>query len=307
MGEQARIIRRPEQLARGGTDSEIRQACAAGDWTRIHRGAYVRSDQLARLDAYGRHRVQIEAAVAMASADAVVSHTSAAVLHGVDLWNTALDLVHLSRNRTGGSRKSARRHVHAAPFDDAEVVTLDGIRVTTPARTIADLARALPFEQALVAGNSALHRGLSTLDAVAATIERAPHHPRHRRALHVLAAMDGRLESVGESRSLALFVREQLPIPDPQTDIYDAQGFIGRVDFLWREQRTVGEFDGRVKYGRLVPAGHTAADVLWEEKLREDRLRSAGWQIARWTWADLATPSTVLERISAAWRRNRIG
>ena len=68
------------------------------------------------------------------------------------------------------------------------------------------------------------------------------------KALHALTAMDSRIESVGESRSLALFLHEHLPLPEPQVDIHDARGFAGRVDFLWREQRTIGEFDGRIKY-----------------------------------------------------------
>jgi hypothetical protein len=117
--------------------------------------------------------------------------------------------------------------------------------------------------------------------------------------------MDSRIESVGESRSLALFLQEHLPLPEPQVEIHDARGLAGRVDFLWREQRTIGEFDGRIKYGRLVPAGRSAEDVLWNEKLREDRLRDAGWEVARWTWADLSTPSLVAGRILAAFARSR--
>ena len=89
-----------------------------------------------------------------------------------------------------------------------------------------------------------------------------------------------------------MFLHEHLPLPEPQVDIHDARGFAGRVDFLWREQRTIGEFDGRIKYGRLVPAGRSPEDALWNEKLREDRLRDAGWEVARWTWADLSTPVT---------------
>src|SRR5674476_401682 len=49
----------------------------------------------------------------------------------------------------------------------------------------------------------------------------------------------------------------------------------GRVDFWWPGARVVGEFDGRVKYGRANPSGRPPEDVLWDEKLREDRLRAA--------------------------------
>ena len=304
MGEQTHIIRRPDQLSIGRTDAEIRQACASGTWARIHRGAYVDSGHLSRLDAYGRHRLRAEAVACAASPGATVSHVSAAVLHGFELWNTPLEVVHLSRNRRGGGRKSARRHVHSTWLADNEITEVDGLRVTTPARTVADLARTLTFEQALVVGNSALHRSRLPKDAVAASLALSPNDPRHRHALHALTAMDSRIESVGESRSLALFLHEHLPLPEPQVDIHDPRGFAGRVDFLWREQRTIGEFDGRIKYGRLVPAGRSPEDALWNEKLREDRLRDAGWEVARWTWADLSTPSLVASRILAAFARS---
>ncbi|WP_336881318.1 hypothetical protein [Rhodococcus globerulus] len=300
MVEQPHIVRRPEHLATGGTDSEIRRSCSHGDWTRLHRGAYVSTQPFSELDAHARHRLQVHAIARAANADAVVSHTSAAVLHGLELWNTPLRLVHLTRNRRGGGSTSTHRQVHSALFTADEVTTVDGLRVTTLARTVVDLARSLPFEPALVAGNSALHRTPLALADITSNLAGVPRHPSHRHAFHAIDAMDGRIESVGESRSLALFVSEHLPMPEPQVQIGDA-----RVDFLWREHRTVGEFDGRVKYGRFVPVGRTPEDVLWAEKLREDRLRDAGWQVVRWTWADLSTPQVVSDRIRAAFNRGR--
>lgn len=275
MGEQPHIVRRPEHLATGGTDSEIRRSCSHGDWTRLHRGAYVSTQPFSELDAHARHRLQVHAIAKAAKADAVVSHASAAVLHGLELWNTPLRLVHLTRNRRGGGSTSTHRQVHSALFTADEVTTVDGLRVTTLARTVVDLARSLPFEPALVAGNSALHRTPLALADITSNLAGVPRHPSHRHAFHAIDAMDGRIESVGESRSLALFVSEHLPMPEPQVQIGDA-----RVDFLWREHRTVGEFDGRVKYGRFVPVGRTPGDVLWAEKVREDRLRDAGCGLA---------------------------
>ena len=46
-------------------------------------------------------------------------------------------------------------------------------------------------------------------------------------------------------------------------------------------------FDGRVKSGWLPRPGETAADAVYAEKLREDVLRDLGWQVVRWTYADL--------------------
>jgi very-short-patch-repair endonuclease len=58
--------------------------------------------------------------------------------------------------------------------------------------------------------------------------------------------------------------------------VYDRNGQIGVVDFLWEEQATVGEFDGRLKY-----MGQPNADVLYAEKRREDRLRALGLEVVR--------------------------
>jgi hypothetical protein len=57
--------------------------------------------------------------------------------------------------------------------------------------------------------------------------------------------------------------------------------------WIWKEQRTIGEFDGKIKYGRLLKPGQSIEEVLFEEKRREDALRDLGWQIVRWLWADI--------------------
>ena len=70
-----------------------------------------------------------------------------------------------------------------------------------------------------------------------------------------------------------------------------------------RGQRTLGEFDGRLKYGRMLHGDADLEDVLWQEKCREDALRELGWEIVRWVWADLWQPSRLVERIERAFAR----
>lgn len=77
------------------------------------------------------------------------------------------------------------------------------------------------------------------------------------------------------------------------------------MDFAWPEHRTIGEFDGRVKYGRLLRPGEDAGEVVFREKVREDLLRDAGWQVVRWVWADLDRPHVVADRVRRAFRRAR--
>ena len=65
-----------------------------------------------------------------------------------------------------------------------------------------------------------------------------------------------------------------LPKPDLQYDVYNEVGdWIGRTDFWWPEFNTVGEFDGRIKYGRTLQPEQPVEDVLFDEKRREDAIR----------------------------------
>ena len=92
--------------------------------------------------------------------------------------------------------------------------------------------------------------------------------------------------------------------PQLQHDVFTPAGrLVGRTDFCWPEQGTLGEFDGRVKYGRSLKPGQNAADVVYKEKLREDALRDLGWQLVRWCWADLYVPGVITDRLARAFAR----
>ncbi|GAA4698289.1 hypothetical protein GCM10023215_40850 [Pseudonocardia yuanmonensis] len=62
----------------------------------------------------------------------------------------------------------------------------------------------------------------------------------------------------------------------------------------------VGEFDGRVKYGRLLPPGQEPGDAVFAEKIREDAIRAAGWTVLRWTWGELRDFGPVAARLRRA-------
>ncbi|TCN49222.1 hypothetical protein EV641_11671 [Rhodococcus sp. SMB37] len=227
-----------------------------------------------------------------------LSHVSAAVLHGLETWQIPLDAVHATRNRSGGSRQGSGCVLHSSKFTEDEVMSRDGVRVLSVERTIADLSSTLSFEQAVVVGDRALRIGVTTLDELNRAIERMGRHPGHAKAARAVRFMSDRSDSVGESRSRILMIGAQLPIPEEQPDVFDANGrWLARVDFLLPEHGVIGEFDGRIKYRRDGVATRDAEDVVFQEKLREDRLRHAGWVVVRWTWADLQTPDTLVARI----------
>jgi predicted transcriptional regulator of viral defense system len=85
-----------------------------------------------------------------------VSHVSAAVLHGLPLWAVPLDRVHVTKSRRSGGRTGSRVRVHTASLDAGDVGLVTGLPVTSLARTVADLARTLPFPQAVALADGAM-------------------------------------------------------------------------------------------------------------------------------------------------------
>ena len=80
---------------------------------------------------------------------------------------------------------------------------------------------------------------------------------------------------------------------------------VGRCDFGWEDLRTLGEFDGRVEYGRLLRPGQDPGDAVFEEKRREDAMRAEGWGMVRWTWSDLQRPEVLATRVSRSLAARR--
>jgi hypothetical protein len=281
---------------------DVRRLRQRGDLVQLRRGAYAR-EQARERSVDQAHRDLIRATIPQLRDDAVVSHASAAVLHGLPVWSKAIDRVHVTRNGSGGGKRRSLVHVHASPLGGGDVTSIGGIPVTSLARTVLDLCRTLPFEQAVAAGDHALRLGLlaTALEEAMTLLEGWPGTRQARRAI---AFLDGRSESAGESVSRVRIHEAGLPAPVPQREIYGPDGrLVARVDFCWEEQRTVGEFDGKIKYGRLLKPGQSIEDVLFDEKRREDALRDLGWQIVRWLWADLYRQGVIQDRILRAFAR----
>ena len=101
------LVFRPALRAAGFTDDELRRMRAQARLTVVRRGAYVPSADPRLDDAVARHALSVRAAIRTMSADAVVSHVSAAALHGLVLWNVELDRVHVTRDRApvAGARR----------------------------------------------------------------------------------------------------------------------------------------------------------------------------------------------------------
>jgi hypothetical protein len=144
-----------------------------------------------------------------------------------------------------------------------------GLLVTSPARTVVDLARTGSLANAVAAADRAVRVGScdkSELWSEARDV--APRSRGRHRGLLLADLVDGRSMSPGESLSRVQMFVLNLLRSDLQVKCEDESGLIGYGDFGW--DGVVGEFDGKVKY--RVPEGSSAqeaARVLWAEKRRE--------------------------------------
>lgn len=289
-------------LDQGYDYDDLRRLQHGGELVRVRRGAYAR-DNRAELAIEEQHRRLVMGTAPQLNDGAVFSHGSAAVLHGLPIWPAAVERVHVTRSRHGNGTKRSVVQVHGAPLLPSEIVLIDNLPVTSLARTVLDLARTLPMTQAVAAGDRALALGLTRaeLDAGLLTMER---WPGIRAARRVVEFLDIRSESAGESMSRVRLMEEGLPRPELQHEIFGLDGrLVARLDFYWKEQKTAGEFDGKIKYGRLLKPGQRIEDVIFDEKLREDAVRDLGLQVVRWIWRDLYRAGTIRDRVLRAFVR----
>jgi len=306
---QGHVILRPQALDAGYLDHEIARLRERGEWITVRRGAYMQRCVWDTLDDVGRHRARAHAVLRQLDEPAVASHVTAAVLSGLDVWDVDLTTVHVTRADLHAPRREAGVHHPVGPLPDSEVTEYaGGIVATSDARTVIDVARTVPFESGVVTADSALARPHVKPEALLEMLDEMRTWQGARTAGRVVAFADGRAESVGESRHRVQLWRIGLPAPQLQVVVQGLDGSEDRVDFYFDDFATVGEFDGREKYGRLLRPGESAGDAIWREKRREDRLRERGMQVVRPVWADLYRDDVVAQRYRRAFalaRRRR--
>ena len=293
------MLLRAQARDRGLSDNDLGRLARTGELQRVRRGAYARRADRTPEEA---HRLLLTATVPQLGAGAVLSHASAGIVHALPLRSDQLGAVHVTRPRPGGGGRRSVVRRHTSPLEEGETAVVDGWRVTGLARTAVDLARTLPYGQGVAAVDAALRLGLGR-DELEAALRRQQRWPGVARAGRVVAFADGRAESAGESVSRVLLAEHGLLPTDLQLVVRAAGRALGRVDFAWPARRTLAEFDGRVKYGRLLRPGDDPGEVVFREKVREDLLRDQGWQVVRWVWADLDRPDLVVQRVLRAFAR----
>ena len=232
----------------------MQQRMALSRWHRLRPGQYCLSSQWNSADRRTKHLLSA-IAEARTHTDHVVSHLSAACLHG---WLEPLHGfgdVTLTNPRLGQTgRRSAGSLVRVAHLPEAQMTWRHGVRVTTPARTAADLLRCAPASEAVALVDAALRRGDLSYAQLAEVLDWQERWPHVRRGRSLLTLIDPRRETWIESWSFAELHEVGVPLPEPQVDVFDAHGlWIARVDGLWVAEATVAEADGQIKYALDSP------------------------------------------------------
>jgi hypothetical protein len=284
--------------AAGLSAGQIRWAVQRGALVSVGRGAYAPAAWAADMarDPGGKEALRVASVLAVAKPGAVGSHRSAANIQGLDLLGRQPPRVTVTRPPgLGSGRGRAGVRVHVAALPDGHVTVRRSVRVTSVARTVVDLARASEFRAAVVTADSALRGKQASKDDLRAVVADCAQWPGICQAHQVVEFSDGRSESALESISRVAFRDHGIPAPELQVWV-GGDGVEGRVDFLWRQYRTIGEADGAMKYADTNRA---------ISQLRRDaRLRAAGFEVVHFTWDEiLRTPWQVAAALREAFRR----
>jgi hypothetical protein len=228
-----------------------------------------------------RTHALLATATALSRTDHVISGRSAAILDGLPTLRVPARPELTAAEVALGHRD--RSHIFGATLKSGDITSWFGAPLTTPARTVVDLARH-DRRDGIMASDAALRQGLVTGADLERALGSAFGWPGVRRAREIVALADARAESPLESLTRLALHDDGFPPPEPQVVLRDAaQRWWYRVDFLFRAARLILEADGRVKYDE-----EDDDESRWEEKRRENRLRSLGYRVERVIWEDVA-------------------
>ena len=282
------VVTRSEALAIGVPSTTLKRMVRQGILTRVGNGVYslpgVDNDHLLTLHAACR------------KLGAVVSHESAALIHGLDKPRSVKPSVSVPRRRTYVFEGVMVHQL--TDLTDEHIEDVKGLPTTTPERTVVDLAAIISerhleriVDHGLASG--ALHAG--RLSDVFGTIGRQgkPGTAKMRKILESRKPGYTAPESELERRLLKLFSDYGLPEPIPQFRAPWLSPTRGRVDFAYPDSKLVIEGDSR--------RWHTMLNSFEIDRLRDNAAQLAGWRILRFTWDEInESPARVADTVNKA-------
>ena len=216
------------------------------------------------------------------------SHATAARIHGLPIPALADEHVSVAdqAHRRGGS--GARVHVNRG----AEVVMVDGVRVSSPRQTFLDLSGVLELVDLVVVGDAIVRAGKCTQAELVAFCSAARHRSA-RAARRAAALVRAGVDSPMETRLRLLLVFSGLPEPEVNRTIRTDNGDpIRKYDLSWPTVHVIVEYDGRQHVERIEQ---------WESDLeRREAIDDDGWRILVVTARGIyRNPGRTVDRV---WR-----
>jgi very-short-patch-repair endonuclease len=283
-GRQRGLVTRDQLYELGLTRDAIDNRVKSARLHAIHRGVYLVG-----------HAVPVEGARELAAAlscgpGAVVSHRSAAGLWRL-LSEPTGDPDVTVPGRDCRRERGIRVHLVAA-LDRRDVRTVRGIPVTTPARTLLDLAAAASLRQLERALAEAEARRLTRRNELLSLLARVGARPGASvlRALVEANTAPSLTRSEAEERFWALIKAAELPTPETNVRVGPYE-----VDFLWRDHGLIVEVDG-FRF-------HSSRTSFERDRRRDAELVSRGYRVIRVTWRQIVDrPEALAARIATALR-----
>ena len=263
------VVARWQLIAAGLTGREVDRSIAAGRLRPLFRGVYAVGHAVVSPDGWR------QAALLACGEGSVLGHRTACGKWGF----RQADLFPLSVIVGGDrGRKHDRIDARRTKLDRADWMVFDGLRITTPARTIVDMAGELKGKEMRRLVERAQDLKRFEPKRVEQTLERNPRRPGSKPLLTLIALLqpdqDG-AKSYLERLFLRLLRRARLPLPEVNATIENRER-----DFVWRDSRLVIEVDGY--------AFHSSKQAISRDKARDRELTAALWRPARFTYEDVA-------------------
>jgi hypothetical protein len=226
--------------------------------------------------------------------DAVISHSTAALLYNIPLpWELeTAERIHVTAPSPAPAPHARGLIGHSASLEDGSVVSLNGLRVTSPARTWLDLATQVDLSDLVAAGDFLLNVRLPIVSptALAAVLAAAGTRRGVRLARSAFGLLDGRAESRPESHVRVILVSHGLRPEVNHTLVSTSTGKRLRPDFLLRTERLIIEYQGDY---------HRTREQWRADMTRRGALMARGWEVLEINWDDVQAPDALIARIHA--------
>jgi hypothetical protein len=284
MTEPAIPLDRPALREQGLTQSQIDHAVRRGVLVATQRGVLIPGRAISTYD------VRCRAALSTQRTDAAVWRRSAAVMHDLPYvpreWSHSplIDVAAQRDDLTRSARRGLQRRI--CRLDACDVTAIDGVRVTTVARTLADLSRDHPHAFMVGLMDASVQAGRCSVAELHDVLPRLFGLRGVVRARDAICDVRAGVDSPGETRTRLAVVGAGLPEPELRLELWDNSILMARGDLGYYRWLIWMEYDGF--------AVHAEQRVFRNDRHRDRWLVRRGWEVMRLSDIDIRHPERFI-------------